>query len=760
MKLKRIYIYICLIFILICTCRVNAQKDSQNGQYSSSLEYIDPIIGNIAPLLNTNRPVIMMPNQMIRVFPNRQDYLDMQITDFPLTALNIITPQMIFAVKPSNGEVNDTGWYRRMTYDHDLEITKPWYYATQLMDDGILTEFTAGNKVGIYRFTFPKGVQKNVLLSHYYEGGTYTINGNTISGKEMVEDAIHQQKGVAYMYGEVGGSPRSGIKEGEKDWGKYTVILSPPKPKRMNGQRAWFSYSANDLNTVEFRYAISFISEGQAKENFKKELTNTTFEQLENRNKKVWNRVVKQVQVEGGSKSQKRSFYTNLYRCFARMVNMSEYGKYFSAYDSTVHTNSRNFYTDDYSWGNYMALHPLRIILDPKREGDMLQSYVDMYEQSGWMPEYPKFFGDRAGMFAFHSAIMFLDAYRKGVRNFDVKKGLEGNMKNELQATLLPSANGTKGALEDFYYANGYYPALSLGEKETDPLALLKRRKRSSVAVTLGDSYDSWAASQLAAAIGDRADANSLAKRALNYKNLWNNKEQMFLPKDANSNWIEIDPKWEGADYYNENNGWSYLWNVQHDIQGLTALMGGPKGLENKLDQFFTEDLGGSRRQFLSRFPDQTSQIGQFGMGNQVSFFIPYLYNYTNSPWKTQRYTRFILNTFFTDNALQTPGDEDGGSMSAFAVFSAMGFYPVTPGKTKYAITSPLFAKVSIHLDNGKTFTVIADKCSDKNKYIQSATLNGKELKSLFFTHADLLNGSTIKLEMGEKTNTKWEIQY
>ena len=236
------------------------------------------------------------------------------------------------------------------------------------------------------------------------------------------------------------------------------------------------------------------------------------------------------------------------------------------------------------------------------------------------------------------------------------------------------------------------------------------------------------------------------------------------MPKDAKGNWIDIDPKFDGghagSDYYNENNGWSYLWNVQQDIKGLTELMGGPDNMERKLDQLFTEGVERSKPEFWEKFPDQTGLIGTFGMGNQVTFFIPYLYNYTNAPWKTQKYTRLLLDTWFQDNIFGVPGDEDGGAMSAFVVFSAMGFYPVTPGLPVYTITSPLFTKVSVNLSNGKTFTIVANKSSRKNKYIQSATMNGKPLTALSFTHAQLLNGGTLVLEMGEHTNTKWDICY
>ena len=714
------------------------------SQEESNLRYIDPTIGNIAPLLNTNRPVVHLPNQMIRVFPTKQDYLDDQITAFPMLALNVITPQVIFGIKPATGALTDTCWNRRLTYEYDVEINSPWYYSTYLPEDDVTVEYTAGKKTGIYRFTFPKGAKKHLLLTHYYENGSYTIeNGKVVTGTEFVIDAHHNQEGKAYIYGVFSGSPQSGTSKGEKNWGKYTVLGPFAKPTRMNGEKAWFSYPESDPETIEFRYAISFISYEQAKENFLNELNGTSFNDLKNKGREEWERIIGKVKVEGGTEEQKRSFYTSLYRCFVRMVDISEYGKYFSAYDKNVHQYDRPFYTDDYSWGNYMALHPLRTILDPAREADMLDSYVKMYEQSGWMPDYPKHFGDRAGMFGFHSSILFLDAYRKGIRNYNVEKALEGLVKSAEQATMLPGRNGNKGPLEDFYAEKGYYPALHPGERNGP--------NRSAVAITLAHSYDAWALSELAGELGKKDISEKHAPRSKNYKNLWHNPTGMFVPKDEKGEWIEIDQKFEGGQYYNENNGWTFLWQVQHDVAGLIDLMGGKKAFEKKLDQYFREDLERSKYVFWAKFPDMTGLIGQFSIGNQATFFIPYLFNYTDSPWKTQKWTRLILDMWFTDHITGVPGDEDAGAMSAFAVFSALGFYPIQPGIPIYTITSPVFTKVSIALDNGKTFTIIAQNSSKRNKYIQSATLNGVPLKTLWFSHEDILNGSTLVLEMGEK---------
>ncbi|MBD2753001.1 GH92 family glycosyl hydrolase [Spirosoma validum] len=762
---QKISLLCSLSILLLSGIQVSfGQKKANNS--ANGLTYIDPTIGNVAPLLNTNRPVVHLPNQMVRMFPKRQDHLDMQITDFPMLSQNIITPQMVFAIKPFAGVLADTGWYRRLTYDHDFETIHPWYYSVRLTDDNILTEFTPGAKTGMYRFTFPAGVKKNLLLSHYYANGKYDFkDGNAIVGTEYVNDAIHEQKGIAYLYGVFTGKPQTGKKEGEKDWGRYTVTGTQEKPKKVAGERAFASYSETDSPVVEFRYGISFISHEQAKKNLEQELMNVSFDQLKNKAQAAWVKTIGQINVEGGTDAQKRSFYTSLYRCYARMVDMSEEGKYYSGYDKKVHVDKRPFYTDDYTWGNYLALHPLRSILDPQREADMLESYVRMYKESGWMPEYPKPYGDRPGMFGFKSSVMFLDAYRKGIRNFDTKTALEGMLKNSEKATMLPSRNGPKGALEDFYYAKGYYPALRPGEQETDSVTAAKRgQKRSAVAVTLGNSYDSWALSELAKELGNQEVYKRYAPYAQNYKNLYYAKTAFFMPKDAQGNWIEIDPKFDGGhaglDYYNENNGWNYRWNVQQDIKGLTELMGGPDKLEQNLDQLFREGLDRPKPVFWEKFPDQTGLIGQFAMGNQVTFFIPYLFNYTNSPWKTQKYTRLLLDTWFQDTIFGVPGDEDAGSMCSFAVFSAIGFYPTTPGIPRYSITSPLFSKVTIKLPNGKTFTLSAPKSSRINKYIQSATLNGKPLTSLSFSHEELMQGGTLVLEMGEKTDKKWEITY
>jgi predicted alpha-1,2-mannosidase len=727
---------------------IRAQNISSNNDGAGNLKYVDPRIGNVGQLLQPTRPTVQMPNQMIRVYPERNDYTDDQISSFPLTIVSHRLGE-VFALKPWNKPVSVSAWKQKQTYDHDLEITRPWYYYTYLIDDEITVEFTAGKKTGIYRFTFPKNKpDKSLLFSLYNAGaGTWKFSaGNSIEGVETYHDDIK-----VYMYGEFSSKGQPGTIKNNQ--------LSNTAEVQGDRVRSWISFDKNTPATIEFRYAISYLSPEQAHTNFKQEIKGKSFGAIQADGEQAWEKAIDNIQVEGGTEAQRRSFYTAYYRCNERMVDITENGKYYSGFDKKIHETTRPFYVDDWTWDTYLALHPLRAIVNPAMEQDMLNSYVTMYEQGGWMPTFPVLFGDHACMNGFHSTIMLLDDYRKGLRNFDVNKAYEGMLKNATEATMLPWRNGPKTSLENFYYTKGYYPALKKGEAETISLVNPTER-RQAVAVTLGASYDDWALSEMAGELEKTNDKKKFQIRSNNYKNLWNDNIKMFMPKDNNGNWINIDPKFDGGmggrDYYDENNGWTYLWQVQEDIPGLINLMGGKPMFENKLDQLFREPLGRSKHEFWAKFPDATGLVGEYSMGNEPSFHIPYLYNFTDSPWKTQKRIRFLLDVWYKDNIFGIPGDEDGGGMSAFVVFSSMGFYPITPGLPVYTIGSPVFSKVTINLESGKKFTMIANNCSVINKYIQSAKLDGQLLNKPWFTHSQLVNGGTLELEMGPKPNKSW----
>jgi len=733
------------LFLAAAQNPVFSQQTEFEGE--GNLKFIDPRIGNVGQLLEPTRPTVQLPNQLIRMFPMRGNDLDDQISSFPLTIVSHRLGE-VFSLKPAVGEVNEASWNQKIAYDQ--EILRPWYYAASLLDEDIKVDFVPGKKVGHYRFEFPEKTEKSLLLGVYNNGKSQFrfVSATEIEGIETYHGNIK-----VYVYGVFS----TGAKIGTLKNGK----LIAEKESVGKGIKAWIRFPQNSPSRVDFKYAISYVSAAQARKNFDHELSETDFDQLRKNGEKSWSEVINQIQTVGGTEAQKRSFYTALYRTHERMVDITEDGQYFSGFDNQVHRSQRPFYVDDWAWDTYLAHHPLRTILAPAQEEDMLDSYVHMYEQSGWMPTFPVLFGDHVCMNGFHSTISFLDAYRKGLKNYDVSKAYEGMHKNAAEATMLPWKNGPKTALDDFYHAKGYFPALKLGEKETVE-GVHPFEKRQAVAITLGASYDDWALGELAKELGKTDDAARFSKNGQNYRKLWSPTEQLFMPKDNSGNWIKIDPKFDGGmggrDYYDENNGYTYVWQVQHDLPGLIGLFGGKAAFEDKLDQLYREPLGRSLYAFHAKFPDATGMVGQFSMGNEPSFHIPYLYNYTGSPWKTQKRVRFLLDTWFKDNVFGIPGDEDGGGMTAFVVFSSMGFYPITPGVPIYTIGSPLFEKVNIDLPNGKKFQVIAHNASVTNKYIQQAKFDGKALNQTWFTHEQLVAGGTLELEMGPKPNKSWAV--
>ena len=729
---------------VLCLCLISSVFSQVDNT-----EYVDPTIGNVAPLLVPTYPTMHLPNQMIRMFPVKYDYLSDQIDAFPL---QVVTHRAkgILQMKVSLGEITNASWKEKMNIDHDLEVIRPWFYSTYLIDDDITVNFSPGEKCAIYKIDFPASQQKNILIqgssamkSTVNDGAFFKLEEEIKYTTEGTNPVTRKMK--AFVYGKIMNEKNELIQDATFN---------------IDGKKFSISFNENTSSTVLIKYAVSYISYDQAKINLDKELAEDSFDDLVVSGKKAWEKVINQIEVEGGTVAQKRSFYTALYRTYERMININEYGKYYSAYDGQVHESNRPFYVDNWVWDSFRAHHPLRTILAPEMENDMLNSFVLMYEQSGWMPTFPELIGDTKRMNSYHSSALFIDGYRKGLRDYDFEKAYEGIKKNLTEATFIPWRGGEpKQDIDDFYHENGYFPALRPGQKETEPM-VDSFEKRQSVAVTLGMSYDAWTLAEFAKELGKQEDYKKFSKVAKNYENLWDSENRLFMPKDDMGEWIMINPKADGGpgyrEFYDENNGWTYAWDVQHDIEGLKTLLGGKKAAEQRLDQLFREPLGMKKKNFYVDGANSTAMIGQFSMGNEPSFHIPYLYNYFGAPWKTQKRTRFLLDVWFKDNIFGIPGDEDGGGMSAFVVFTSMGLYPMTPGLPYYDITSPVFEKTSINLENGKKFTVIAEGASRRKKYIQKAFINGKEITSPFISHEEIMNGGTLELILDELPNKEW----
>jgi predicted alpha-1,2-mannosidase len=697
------------------------------GHAQAQVEYVDPTMGGQGFMLEPTRPTVSLPNSMVRVYPVRKDQLDDQIQSFPLTIISHRLGEL-FWLMPGDATPGVDPWNRAQTWDQ--ETTTPYYYTTRFDDSLIRTEFTPAAHCGYFRFTFPSG-KPVILLANRFPGDLNFSGSNVVTGVERFNDM------QAYVYGEFSAPMRSQASGDEK---KRLVVSA------LNGGTA-----------LEFRYGISFIGVEQARKNLQEEISGWTFAKVKRDAKNRWNAVLGRIQVRGGTPAQRTVFYTSLYRCYERMVNISEDGRYYSSFDHQVHQDTRPFYVDNWLWDTYRALEPLQTLLNPEMESDKLQSYVRMYKQLGWMPEFAVLWGNHECMTGNPAAAWMADAWAKGITNFDLATAFAGLKKNSLEGTWLPWRRGPKCSLDDFLNEHGYMPALQPGERET-VAQVHPHERRQAVSVTEAQSYDDWCIAQIARSLGNEADYQLFLKRAGDYKNVFRQDKGHAWPKDAGGNWIEpFDPGFSGGqggrDYTTENNGYTYDWDVQHDLQGLFELMGGRATAEAKLDQLFREPLGMSKYDFWYKFPDASGLVGQFSMGNEPSLHIPYIYNYLGAPWKTQKRVRMLLDTWFTDTTLGMPGDEDGGGMSSFVVFSMMGFYPVTPGVPIYDLASPVFDRVAIRLHNGKTFTIVCPNNSARNKYIQSVKLDGQPRSKLWINHANLVNGGSLELQMGDTPN-------
>ena len=695
----------------------------------AQVEHVDPTIGNVGVLLVPTRPTAQLPNSMIRVHPVREDYLDDQIASFPLTLISHRLGEL-FWLQVTAGPVTEKSWQSPVAYDH--EKPTPYHYSVWLEEPGVKLEFAPGERSGFFRFTGKSGAP-TVLLANR-QGGELTAAGpQSVSGVERF-------KGMqAFVYGEF----------------DQPVTLTASSAK--NRQRLAVTPVKADGRVVQFRYAISFISAEQAKKNLAREVTGWNLDVLAQAGRARWNEALGKIQVTGGTEAQKRTFYTALYRCYERMINITEDGRYFSSFDGKVHEDARPFYVDNWIWDTYLALEPLQTILNPQMEADKIASYVRMFEQSGWMPSFAVLWGDYPCMTGNHAAAWIADAWFKGIRDFDLKSAYAGLRKNALEGTLLPWRNGPATSLDKFHAEHGYLPALRPEEKETAP-ELNPFERRQAVSVTLEHAFDDWCLAQLARELGQKEDTALLLQRGGWWKNVFRAEKGFMWPRDAKGEWIEpFDPKFSGGQggraYFTENNAYTYDWHARHDLDGLFTAMGGRPAAEAKLDRLFRESLGRPKYEFFATFPDSTGLVGQFSMANEPSFAIPYLYNYTGAPWKTQKRIRQLLEAWFPDNIFGIPGDEDGGGMSAFVVFSMMGFYPVTSGVPVYTLGSPVFDRVDVKLPGGKTFTLAAKNNSRDNKYVHAVKLNDQVRTKVWFTHTELTQGGRLELEMSAEPN-------
>ena len=718
------------------------------------VDYVSPNIGGIGQLLTATIPYVQRPHGMARLAPITTPgitdrYLADKIYGFPLGAATLMV---------SIGEVGTRPESYASDFDHDFETATPYYYEADLQTWGIKSEFTATERAAYYRFTFPASAHAHFVIRA----------GDDAKLEVTGDDAFQGSQRIAGPVGKIADT-------GKETREYFYAQFSRPLHSYQTWKGGELSHDAGQTGDaigivtetgttageqIEVRVGISYISTDQARKNLEREIPKWTFDQVKSQTREAWNHALKGIDVTGGTERQRTIFYTALYRSLGRMSDITEDGKYFSGYDHAVHdAEGHDFYIDDGLWDTYRSLHPLQILLNAHQQEDMVRSYLRMYEQSGWLPSFPSVAGDQAVMIGHHAAEFILDVYAKGYRDFDAEEAYAAIRKNATEATLLPWNRGPLTSLDRVYFEKGFFPALEWGQSETVPEVTPERRQ--AVSVTIENGYDDWCAEQLAQALGKQQDATYFGGLAHNYRNLFNADIGFMAPKDADGKWVEhFDPKLGGGqggrEYFTEVDSWLYTFAVQYDVAGLIQLFGGRDAFNAKLDQLFVEQYGTSKFSFLGQFPDATGLVGLYAQGNEPSFHIPYLYDFSGQPWKTQKRVRQLMDVWYGDGPLGIPGDDDGGATSSWYVLSAIGFYPVSPGIPAYEIGSPIFAKTDIRLGNGKLFTIVANHVSDRNKYIQSAQLNGKSLDKPWFPHSAIANGGSLVLEMGDAPNTKW----
>ena len=708
------------------------------------VDYVNPYMGNISHLLTPTFPTIHLPYGMLRVYPQRGSYVDSHVNGLPVVVVNH-RENCCFNLSATQADVQQL--HTVMRTDYDNEVITPYYYKTDLEGQRVEAEMSPTEHAAVYRLRFLDDAPAHILLNS--GNGEMTVEGRCVSGYQNTWGGIK-----VYIYAETDITPTTTgiLRDNNYDTGSTTAT----------GNNACAVLSFNGRSTVTLRYAISFIGVEQARNNFIAEVAGRSLEQIKEQARQCWNSELNKIIVDGGSDDYYSVFYTSLYRCMERPVCISEQGQYLCPADHQVHSDGgRPFYTDDWLWDTYRATHPLRMLIDREREADMIHSLIRTAEHDPkhWFPTFPAVTGDSRRMNCNHGVAVVADAWAKGLHDFDLAKAYDYCRRAIEEKTLAPWSSHEASWLDTFYRDHGYIPALREGERETVK-GVNDFEKRQAVAVTLGTSYDQWCLSVIATALGRNDEAKHYLRCSYNYRNLFNEKTSFFHPKDKDGQWIEpFDYRFSGGlgarQYYDENNGWTYRWDVQHNPTDLVALMGGHEAFTRNLDQTFTEWLGKSRHDFYAQLPDQTGNVGQFSMANEPSLHIPYLYNYARQPWKTQHRVHSLIDQWFRNDLMGVPGDEDGGGLSAFVVFSMLGLYPVTPGLPAYNISSPFFEEITIAVNNGGRLRIVSRGAGEKAKYIQQAHINGLSWERPWLSHNDICNGGTIIFDLSTK-HSSW----
>lgn len=639
-------------------------------------------------------------------------------------------------LNPGRASSPDEGY--RSRFDHSSEKASPGYYEVMLDDYGIKAQLTATPRTGIHKYTFPKGSDSHIVLD--LDHGIYNYDGKTLWTNLRVENdtlltGYRITNGWArtnYTYFAIAFSKPItdyGYKEKEKPkyngfWRRFDTEKNFPE---ITGRKiaAYFNFDTSADPQLTVKVALSPVSTEGALRNLEAETGGKTFETLAEEARKRWNDELNILEVQG-SEDQKTMFFTSLYHT---MINPSIYMDTDGSYRGIDHNIHKAEGFENYTvfslWDTYRALHPLLNLVKPDRNRSMVASMIQHSRQSvhGMLPVWSLMGNENWCMSGYHGVSVLADAIAKG--NYT---DTDAALKAMLSTSSVPYYEGVKEYM-DF----GYVPSEKSG---------------TSASTTLEYAYDDWTIYQTALRHGDKETADAYRKRALNYRNLFMGDEGFARPRCADGSFREeFDPLQTYGEGFIEGNSWNFSFHVPHDVYGLMELMGGDRKFIERLDNLFTMQL---TEKYYEKNEDITEDclVGGYVHGNEPSHHIPYLYAWTSEPWKTQYWVREVLNRMYRNDIDGLGGNDDCGQMSAWYIFSVLGFYPVCPGTDQYVLGAPYLPYVKLSLPSGKTLEIKAPGVSDKNRYVKSVKLNGKEYDKLFITHSDLMNGGVLEFTM------------
>ncbi len=759
---------------------------SMDTMAKNPADYVDPLIGT-----STSRwmlyPGPSMPFGMVKLSPDNQNQGWKAGYEYNIETISgfshihswvmggvLVMPTMgELEIKPGDQNQPDEGY--RSRFRHETEVAEVGYYAVTLDDHDIRAELTATKRTGFHRYTFPKSDEGRILFDlkipteYGYElewAKIQEVNKREIEGfsKQFTYDGfssllneytVHFVVQFNQPFKSLGG------------WDRDTIFQNVDQVVGRGDAGGFVTFDVDKEKPIVMKVGISLVSIDQARLNLKTETQNYgfDFDAVRNDLYNTWNDLLSLIEIEGGSEKDKMKFYTNFYRSYAARTTWSDVnGKYVDMCEQVRQMDDPNspILTCDAFWNTFWNLNQLWSLITPEIASQWVKSLLQIYEDGGWLPKGPTGVEYSSIMVASHEVPLINSVFQKGITDFDVDKAYEAIRHVQTTPSTAHECGGFVGNRQlKSYMELGYVP-----HGEGTLKYHMGTFQEGPVSNTLEYCFDDWNVAQMAKALGKEEDYQEFLQRAENYKNVFDKEIGFVRPKYANGEWAELDgvvaekdnpAGWSGTGFI-EGNSWQYTWFVPHDVHGLIELIG-KEEFNQRLEEGFmksSETNFNAEGDLFYNYP--------INHGNQPNMQAAYLFNYSGMPWKTQHWAREIMDHYYGDGPEDGwPGDEDQGQMGAWYVMSAIGLFEMDGGgatQPVYEIGSPLFEKVTLHLDDdyysGKNFTIIAKDVSTENRYIQSAELNGKELNQPWFYHKDLVDGGTLVLQMGDEPNMNW----